>query len=193
MRKIVVFVGNKFCGKNTAGSYIKEKYGYKEYAFASPMKEGIKAMFGMTEDQVNGNLKETIDERYGVTPRQLLQDIGTDWAQFGLCERYEGYRNVVGRKLWVNRFIDVFKKTTDNYVITDCRFQHEVDSLLAIKDAKVLIVKIERQENTDGHLSEKEIATIRPIHYKVSNYGTLDALHNQLDSIINTLNAELKL
>ena len=84
-RKIIGFLGKKHSGKDTAGKYMIEKHGFKRYAFGDPVKEICKILFNLTREQLTiPELKETIDKRWGLSPRQMFQRIGTEFGQFNL-------------------------------------------------------------------------------------------------------------
>jgi hypothetical protein len=68
------------CGKKGAGknSCVPNLDGKEEYSFARKLKDASKLWFTLTEAQVDGHLKDTVDARYGYTPREFLQWLGTD-------------------------------------------------------------------------------------------------------------------
>ena len=77
MGKLIGILGRKRSGKDTAGNYVVENYGYDRYAFADPIKDILKTMFDFSDEQLNNN-KEKIDKRWNVSPRTILQKFGTD-------------------------------------------------------------------------------------------------------------------
>ena len=58
---IIGFLGEKRSGKDTCGNYIIENYGFERYAFADPIKRACQHLFGFTDEQCWGDLKEEID------------------------------------------------------------------------------------------------------------------------------------
>jgi hypothetical protein len=95
--KIVGISGKKFNGKDTLGVYFITKYGFKRIAFADALKDACKAIFNFSNEQLYGNEKEIIDPYWNVTPRKVLEYLGTD-----LCRNQLG--NIlpdVGSDLWV--------------------------------------------------------------------------------------------
>jgi hypothetical protein len=74
-------------------------------------------------------------------------------------------------------------------VITDVRFQHEID---AIKSLGGIIVKITRDNNLeDTHISEETIEE-KMIYYNLDNNYTKVDLYSQIDTLINLLNLDKK-
>ena len=59
--KILGICGKKRSGKDTAGEYLIENYGYVRYAFGDPVKDVCRVMFKFTEEQLYGDKKEIIE------------------------------------------------------------------------------------------------------------------------------------
>ncbi len=76
---VVGFTGEKHHGKDTAAKYKEDAL---RFAFADPLKEAVMALYDMSYAQVYDEaLKDVIDPRYGVTPRKILQELGTDFVR----------------------------------------------------------------------------------------------------------------
>lgn len=134
---IVGFIGS---GKNTVGEML-QKEGFTPMSFAATLKDATSAIFGWPRHLLEGDTKESRDFReqpdsfwseklgYEMTPRKALQLMGT-----------EAGRNVFGENLWVD---SVFKKMYDSqqskFVITDVRFENEIESLRSV-GGKVYLV-----------------------------------------------------
>lgn len=59
MKTLIGITGQKYAGKDTTGNYISELTDYPLYSFAKPLKEFCKVYFNMSEEELNGSLKET--------------------------------------------------------------------------------------------------------------------------------------
>jgi hypothetical protein len=183
--KILGICGKKRSGKDTAGEYLIEKYGYIRYAFGDPVKDICRVMFKFTEDQLYGDKKEIVDQRWGITPRESFQKIGTDFGQQALHKIIPGITGQVRTRqfwtkhfqLWVN---EQLKNNPDiKLVITDVRFKHEAK---IIKEFGGSIIKIERDGlSKDKHISETELENVSASIVK--NNGTLEDLYKKLDII----------
>ena len=77
MKKMIIgLVGKKGSGKDTMADFLVENYHFKQYAYAEPLKKLCQDLFCLTDAQVNCHaLKETIDERWNKSPRQILQQV----------------------------------------------------------------------------------------------------------------------
>jgi hypothetical protein len=170
---IIGICGLARSGKDTAADIMVEelnKYGYniKKVALAEPMKEACRIIFGWDDDYLYGSKKDVIDERYGISPRHVLQTMGTEWGQF-MLSKYDCFRKTTGRKLWVKSLLSKYKG--QNIIISDVRFIHEADE---IRKNGGIIIKIEREGlKRMNHKSEKEIKKING-DYTIQNNSTLD-------------------
>ena len=115
MEKILIgLVAPKQSGKDTIGDYLCNNYDFKKYNFADPLKEGMRKIFGFTDEQLYGNKKEVVDPFWGVSPREVLQKMGTEIFQ------YEVPKNIpelgdVGRSFWVKCFEKWYKEKSTQY------------------------------------------------------------------------------
>ena len=123
---VVGIVGLKGAGKSVvADAFVDEKQNdWVKTAFAAPLKAGLQAMFGFSEAQLlDAALKETLDDRYGITPRQAMQIVGTDLM------RHELQRRLGVEGLWVKRMdacLDAARAAGKPVVVEDVRFPDEV-------------------------------------------------------------------
>jgi len=141
---IIAFCGLKGSGKTTAAEHIVRKYPYTRMSFAGPLKEAAMTMFDLSPQQVyEMPFKEEIDERWGITPREILQRLGTE----------------VGREfdkdLWIKNLKSRAEKSETSIVIDDCRFFNESE---AIKSMGGHVIGIKRADlKASNHASELEM------------------------------------
>lgn len=176
---IIGITGKKGSGKNTSAEHISCTYGYKEMSLAHPIKEALNVIFGWRADVWLPHNKEVIDPRYGISPRQAAQNIGTEWGQFGLCQSFPLFEKTTYRSLWVNRLL-AEAKLYPRVVISDVRFLHEVE---AIAEQGGVILRILGGDYSDLHPSEAEMDSI-VFDYVVSNDGTIQKLYDHLDAVM---------
>ncbi len=82
MKKIIGLAGVARSGKDTAASILLSLPDVAAFALADPLKLGCQALFGLTEDQTwNDFLKEKHIDLWQKSPRQLFQEVGTDWMR----------------------------------------------------------------------------------------------------------------
>lgn len=183
---IIGVLGKKRSGKDTTGDYLVANHNFTKYSFANPIKRGAMELFGFTEEQVFGDSKDVIDPTWGITPRLVLQIMGTEIFQYDMPKHIPELQ-VFGRSFWVKRFEQWYQKNKDlDVVICDVRFQHEVDAILEI-GGYVLSVQREGLVTGDEHASEKEMDLIKGVNYSMLNNGTLDDLYEKINYLIHDL------
>ena len=177
-------LGNKGSGKDTLADYLVEEKDFVKFNFADPIKDILKIMFGLNDDQLYGDKKEVVDPRYNLTPRTMFQKFGTDFGQFKIYELFPELKDKIKpRTLWLNvcsNFIDLNKDK--NIVIADVRFHHEVEFL---RTKGFNIIEIKRNSiKKDNHISENEIKEITDIDFTIDNNSTKQDLFKQYDDFI---------
>jgi hypothetical protein len=93
MYNIIAICGAKRSGKDVLSKYLVHKYKYRKLYFAEPLKKAVKELFNFSDIQVGidegenaGCEKDTVDDRWGVSPRQALQFFGTEVLQYKIQE-----------------------------------------------------------------------------------------------------------
>lgn len=120
MTTIIGIAGGKGSGKDTASDYLVENYGAVKYAFADLIKKLLIISFGLKRDQLYGtqDQKETVDPRYNLSPRQLMQRVG------------DGAREAFGDCFWVEKlFQQIVEDRPKLVVISDVRRVNEADRI----------------------------------------------------------------
>jgi hypothetical protein len=192
-RMVIAFTGKKGVGKDTAAKFVLEqcgfrRRGYRITSFASHLKQALNVIFDWDDSYWLSSRKEIIDPRWGISPRQAAQHIGTDWAQFALAESFPLFKTTTGRFLWVRRTV----AEHDNILVSDLRFLHEA---AAVRERNGVIIKIERRSIKNGHdatgdhLSETEVDEIIP-DYTILNNNSLLNFYVSLSSVVQRLQKE---
>lgn len=180
---LIGLVGNKQAGKSSFADYLEKEYNFTTQAFADPIKNGVKIFFDFNNEQMEGVLKEVIDKRWGISPRQALQIIGTDIFREYLPNNVSGLKNL-GDKFWIERFKIWYRRNKDkNIIVSDVRFPNEAK---LIKELGGEIVKIERNglENKDKHISESLVDKIE-FDSMVRNDFSLKEYYQHIDILMS--------
>lgn len=98
--KVIGFGHRKRSGKDTCGQYMVAKHGFTRVAFADPLKQSARAIFGFTRDQCYGTdeQKEAVDPRWGFSPRYAMQTLG------------EKMRGIFGDDVWIKSAESVIQR-----------------------------------------------------------------------------------
>jgi len=185
---IIGITGNKGNGKDTLADHLVENHGYVKICFANALKDACKILFGFTDEQLYGNLKEVIDENWGITPREIMQFVGTDL-----------FRNQIKLLMpWINDnfWIECLKKkiknmqlesANKNFVISDVRFKNEVDF---INEMNGVIIRVKRHDviinDTCQHESESNFDSF-DVNYTIYNSGSLGDLYSSADNTMKLI------
>lgn len=82
MRKIIGLAAVARSGKDTVASILLSIDNVAAFALADPLKAGCQHLFGLSDAQTwDDNYKEVIIPLWGRSPRQLFQEVGTEWMR----------------------------------------------------------------------------------------------------------------
>jgi len=168
-RKLIGLAGLARSGKDTFAEYLSQALHFEgngffhKYAFADPLKRSASEMFGIELSVFyGGDEREKIDPHWGISPREMLQKLGT-----------EGGREIFGHDLWIKRAAYVYKKDSkQHFLITDVRFEDEASW---IRDNGGIIIHISRENGKAevlSHASETGVE-IKPEDIVIDNNGSL--------------------
>lgn len=133
-RFVVGLVGRMRSGKTTAAAALVQRMGFVEKSFAEPLKSSVMMLFRMSREQLyTQEGKEAVDNRYGVTPRRVMQ-----WFGQAVRDEFPG--------LWEMRLVEsVREEQTDRpVVVSDIRYDAEAE---AVRSLGGVIIEIVRPEN----------------------------------------------
>jgi hypothetical protein len=196
---IIGIAGKAGAGKSTAARVLVSEFGFVELAFADKLKKICQEVYGFSDDQLYGSLKETSDKRY---PRNHTWEdggavcacCGADYeaAHFGglpsqcyLTPRYamKTLGTEWGRHCYPNTWVDlamrraaVFNEHVEHkktgVVLPDLRFQSEFDALIAKGGYVWRILRPGGQMLSGNHPSERGFDAAP--HDVIVNDTTLD-------------------
>jgi hypothetical protein len=134
------FIGS---GKDTIADYLTNFHGFRRESFANSLKDAVAYVFGWDRTMLEGRTtqarawREQVDpwwaERLNMpelTPRWVLQYWGTE-----VC------RKAFHDDIWIASLENKLRNSTDNIVISDCRFPNEIKS---IKEAGGIVIRVKR-------------------------------------------------
>ena len=141
------FIGS---GKDTVADYLANFHEYRRESFANSLKDAVAQVFGWDRTLLEGRTKsarewrEQVDPWWSVrlampqlTPRWVLQNWGTE-----VCRR------AFHDDIWIASLENKLRSSTDDIVISDCRFPNEIKS---IKNAGGIVVRVKRGDDPDWY------------------------------------------
>lgn len=178
--RVIAICGGKRCGKDTIAEHLVRKYEYDHTKIAAKLKHVMSILFNFTEDQIEGHMKEEVDVRYNITPRQAMQFFGTDIMQYEIQKLMPD----VGRTFWVKGALQDIKNPHQNIVISDLRFMHEYQEIMATV-GECFVIRVERCDaaKNDQHISEIEYMNI-PTDVIVKNDKDIQTMLSVIDDIM---------
>jgi len=186
---IVGLAGLKNSGKDTVGAYLVKKHSFERRSFADKLKESASALFDIPvyelEKMKNDptcviGVGRNTDANKGYiyafnepqTVRLMLQRYGT-----------EAHRSIFGPDFWVDQLFPVGGFYGGRaIVVTDCRFQNELDRIKLL-NGKTVFVERPALDLKDPHSSEG----LRPewCDYKLDNSGTVEDLFKRVEVMLD--------
>jgi hypothetical protein len=144
---IIGFTGPPGAGKSLCAEVYRGVNGGYLYAFATPIKNMLRAGFGIDFEDPYWNdrdNKEKLIPAFGVSPRELMQTLGSNWG-----------RELVNPDVWITLATGVLIKRGAGMVISDLRFENEAKW---VRDRGGIVVHVSTDKPFDnGHYAEKGI------------------------------------
>lgn len=192
---LIGITGKRGAGKDTLAALIVQDRRYHRAALADSLKNAVQAIYGLTHAQVHGTIqdKETVDPRWGLTPRYILQKFGTDVARS------------IHEETWTRSLLDVHFVEEEKrrgvvkgggmapacvagplgWVVPDVRFVNEAD---AIRRHGGIVVRVIRPgtgalDAAGQHASETEMDRI-VADIEVVNDGAPEDMRARVDEIV---------
>jgi len=184
---IIGLLGQAQAGKDTVGAYLSKEYNFYRVSFARELKLLCRHFFKLTDDQLDTmEGKTTIDSRYNMTPRRILQKVGV-----GLREIYDD--------IWIDallneNFLKDINSLGMNVVITDVRFLNEVKAIK--KQPNGVVVRLIREDfqalegKEAAHSSETEQLSIPEELIDLTISAKTGEVQKLYDGITDFLNEE---
>lgn len=161
-------------------AYCASQSKWKIKKYASTLKKITSIILGCKVNKLEdrefkekelGKQWQVID--YTLTPRLLLQRLGTDAARY------------VHPDIWVNALFSKFKKKS-RWIITDVRFDNEVR---AIQERGGIVIRVNRDKSKDSteqsnHISETALDNYEGFDVILNNNDTLEDLIEEIRQIL---------
>lgn len=186
---LISIIGKARAGKDVIGSYLlkelnKDLIGevYNTVSFADPVKEHLIEIFGLSREQLYGNLKESEDKRY-----QKFE--GCYWTPREFMQEYGQFMRTLDSEIWIRLLLKKISNISTNYIITDVRHINELE---AVRKWGSLLLHVKR-DTKDGvhgetHISETALDSYEVnSHFTINNDSSLECLCSKLDHIVRLI------
>jgi len=137
---LIGIAGAKRAGKDTLARELAIMTGLQRDSFAAPLREFVARLLGWTMGELEARKEYPVDWLDGVTPRHMMQTIGTEWG-----------RDTIHGELWVRSLMQ--RTAARGAIISDVRFPNEAQ---AIRERGGIVLKVTRPGTGtgDAHISE---------------------------------------
>jgi hypothetical protein len=163
---LVVLNGLPHSGKGVVADFLINKHGFTRHKLAKPIKDMLRALPGITEEHIEGNLKELPTPLLnGKSPRWAMQTLGKQWRE--TMESDDPNAPDFLCVLWGNG------RPPGPVVVDDLRYPQEVTFF---KKLGAKILRIERPDVSapdTGHEAEKQQLRVDGV---LQNTGTIEDL-----------------
>jgi hypothetical protein len=207
--RIIGIHGAAGAGKDTAADTLVQSHDFAKVGLADPMKRFCAELWRFSWDQLWGasEFRNAVDPRYGVSPRHVLQRLGTEWGRdcdtdvwvryaIGVCRallepppgQVAYYSSEHGLKITRDPRFNGWR----GVVVPDVRYANEAQ---AIRDAGGIVVEVVRPgaglKGVAGkHISESGIPS-GFLDYRIVNEGTVEDLATAVATFVATAVARL--
>ena len=157
---IIGLVGRSRVGKDTVAAALVAQ-GYTLRRLAQPVKDACAALYGWSAEQLETDVKEYMDTRWGISPRRAMVHIT------------HTMRMHMGNDFFTRRFFESYH-TGDHVVIPDVRYAHDVDEIHRRGGITIMIVR----DFGPAYDFESHVDTLQTTHV-LKNDGTIDELRQK--------------
>lgn len=166
--------GRARAGKDTVANFILSHRGGYLYSFADPIRAMLVPLGINMSDPYWQARKEDVIPALGVSPRRLMQTLGTEWG-----------RQIINPDLWLILAKQRLLNFGPGMVIADVRFENEASW---VRSQGGRVIHIERPNNVavEAHASEAGVEFKgEEGDIKIVNGGTLEDLQNTIREVFD--------
>lgn len=171
--KIIGLTGKAGVGKDTVAHCLATQYAFTTYAFAEPIKDMLAAI-GV--ECHNRQQKEAPHPLFGVSPRHMMQTLGTEWMRYTV--NAEGWLIIAEeriREAEKNFNTSWAGSLTFRVVISDTRFENEAEWIRA-QGGSVWHITRPEVEPVEAHVSENGVRFDARTDLSLVNNGSIEDL-----------------
>jgi len=187
---LILLVGKKGSGKDTVADYMVNN-GWVKVSFAGFLKQGLQVLFGLQDEQLWGDKKEVIDTKWEVSPRWLMQTIGTDILRDFMKNKLS-YKVMINNKEYnfsfhikrLHQEVEKLLKQNKNVVVADTRFQDEIKWGRLLGGKIIKITRKDIKSNKYSNHKSEEIESLENIDLVLNNDSSIESLYDNVKEII---------
>lgn len=171
-KEIIGIAGPARSGKDTLANMIISIQGGYRYSFADPIREMLKPLGIDMDTEYWQAHKEDPIPVLDVTPRRMMQTLGTEWG-----------REHIHPNIWLVMAAQARMNHGPGMIIPDVRFDNEAEWVRRNK-GRVIHIKRDDAPAVESHASENGVK-VMPEDIAITNNGTLEDLYEQIKGILD--------
>jgi hypothetical protein len=160
---LIGIAGRARSGKDTVANFIIAAIGGYRYSFADPIRAMLVPLGVDMNDPYWQARKEDIIPALGVSPRRMMQTLGTEWG-----------RNLINPDLWIILAHQRLLQNGPGMVIPDVRFENEAAWIRKHGGWIIHVIRPDAKA-IEAHASEDGIE-VQDTDAQIFNSGTLEEL-----------------
>lgn len=160
---LIGIAGRARSGKDTVANFIIAAIGGYRYSFADPIRAMLAPLGVDMNDPYWQARKEDVIPALGVSPRRMMQTLGTEWG-----------RNLINPDLWLVLAHQRLLRNGPGMVISDVRFENEA-AWIRKHGGRIIHVIRPEAKAVEAHASEDGIEML-DTDAQLFNSGTLEEL-----------------
>lgn len=170
---VIGIAGKARSGKDTVANFVLAAIGGYRYSFADPIRAMLVHVgVDMRDPYWQARKEEGIPALNGVSPRQMMQTLGTEWG-----------RQLISDDLWIWIAQQRLLHSGPGMIIADIRFENEADW---VRRMGGLMIHVQRESAVPvrEHVSENGVA-IQENDRVLRNDGSLQDLQIAVRDLLN--------
>ena len=166
--------GRARSGKDTVASFILAQRGGYIYSFADPIRAMLAPLGIDMRDPYWQERKEEVIPAIGVSPRRMMQTLGTEWG-----------RELINPELWLILAKQLLLNCGPGMVIADVRFENEAEWVRS-QGGRVIHIERPNVVAVEPHASEAGIEFKgEEGDFKIINGGSLEDLQQTIREVFD--------
>ncbi len=179
---LIGIMGKAGSGKSTVAKILAKDHDYCRSKFSKTLKDMMLCIPGVTDEMVEGNLKEIPNMIFGGhTPRKAMQTLGTEWG-----------RQMLTEDIWIDswhRRVMVSIKNKAELSVEDVRFPNEAKKIRELGGVIWMITRKQCETLSGNHTSETQMDGVKPKIF-LRNDGDFQQLRSTIKDIMDEYNQE---
>jgi hypothetical protein len=180
---IIGIAGPAGCGKDTVAAHLARQHEFEHESFAAPLRRMVQSLIFPAKCRWEDRAwKESPLPRLGLSPRRLLQTLGTEW---GRSLQHDFWLRIAAERMAHLTAVALGNNEAPCVVWSDVRFENEAQWIRK-QGGQVWHLRRAHARRVESHVSETGL--LRPKNeVLIHNNGTPEQLFEVVDGLVEAL------